>query len=364
VSLLASVLRSRTLGAAVALAAIFLALEKARARRTVVQELDARLGWRMLPSQHAFDRHLEKTEDINAFGFRDREWTLEKKPGTTRIALLGDSMTYGSTVELDRTYPRLLEKRLRDRGLDVEVMNFAVQGYTLEQSARNYVENVRRFRPDVVVMPLVDQDVKPMAPAADPPRGDLRPILLRTGFYNWVLYAARPKLPRASLADAAPESVRKKRTKDLEDENFRLAVKTFEPEFRPWWQRALQTLEALHRDVRADGGALVLTVLPQRPYALDPEVLGPDVVCRDFAKSHAGATYAAVTPAVQEAMRPIREAIAAAKSEEERKKAYETTDPPNVYQKTDAGHFNEAGMEVIASALTLELEKVIRERPR
>lgn len=358
--LLGSVLRSRTFGAAVTLLAIYVALERARPRQTVLQELDPVLGWRMLPSQHAYDRHLEKPEDINSFGFRDREWTLEARPGLVRVAMLGDSMTYGATVELEKTYPRILERRLRERGLDVEVMNFATQGYMLDQSAANYRVNVRRFRPDVVVMPFVDQGVKPMAPAAPPPRGDLRPALLRTAFYHWVLYKLRPLLPRDRLEEAAPPSVRAKRVKDAEEEAFRMALKPFDPEYRPWWKRAVETMESLHRDVQADGATLVLTVLPQRPYALDPKVVGPDGVWSDFASKHKGCVFVPVTPAVQEAMRPIREAIAAAASDADRQKAYETTGPPNLYQASDPGHFNEAGMETIAEALLPEIEKLAR----
>src|SRR2546430_1564409 len=47
---------------------------------------------------------------INSLGMRDREYSVEKPKGTYRILVLGDSYTFGSGVQADETYAKLLEK--------------------------------------------------------------------------------------------------------------------------------------------------------------------------------------------------------------------------------------------------------------
>ena len=90
----------------------------------------------------------------NSFGFRDREWLLERTPGTTRIAVLGDSFIEAIQVPLEQTAPRQLEQRLAVRfpGHHVETLNFGVSNYGVGQYLMAYDEYVRRFRPDYVVV--------------------------------------------------------------------------------------------------------------------------------------------------------------------------------------------------------------------
>lgn len=47
-----------------------------------------------------------------------------------RIVFLGDSLTAGLGLPSDQSYPSLIGKRLRDRGLDYEVINAGVSGDT------------------------------------------------------------------------------------------------------------------------------------------------------------------------------------------------------------------------------------------
>jgi hypothetical protein len=89
----------------------------------------------------------------NNFGFRDEDWTLEKPPGTIRIAVLGDSFVEAIQVPLERTSTRQLEMLL-DRRLPnarIETMNFGVSNYGVGQYLMVYDEYVRKFRPDYVV---------------------------------------------------------------------------------------------------------------------------------------------------------------------------------------------------------------------
>lgn len=51
-------------------------------------------------------------------------------PERVRVVALGDSLTAGYGLESDQAYPALLESRLRDAGLDVDVVNAGVSGDT------------------------------------------------------------------------------------------------------------------------------------------------------------------------------------------------------------------------------------------
>jgi lysophospholipase L1-like esterase len=63
---------------------------------------------------------------VNRHGFKGPE--LDESHSSFRILTLGDSCTAGSLFD-EFTYPRTLERELRERGLDVEVVNGGVEGY-------------------------------------------------------------------------------------------------------------------------------------------------------------------------------------------------------------------------------------------
>ena len=51
-------------------------------------------------------------------------------PKTPRIVFLGDSLTAGLGLASDRSFPSLIEKKLKEKGLDYEVVNAGVSGDT------------------------------------------------------------------------------------------------------------------------------------------------------------------------------------------------------------------------------------------
>jgi D-alanyl-lipoteichoic acid acyltransferase DltB (MBOAT superfamily) len=63
-----------------------------------------------------------KTHTINRWGMRDRDRTLAKPEGTTRIALVGSSLVMGFGVGDDETFAALLEERLNSGALRVGAM--------------------------------------------------------------------------------------------------------------------------------------------------------------------------------------------------------------------------------------------------
>jgi lysophospholipase L1-like esterase len=105
-----------------------------------------------------FDMHDYKTvERINALGIRDEEVGLESKR-QFRVVAVGDSFTYGWGVNLEDTWVKHLQKNLRERGLDVEVLNLGrpaagpAEYVTLVQRA------TERLDPDLIIIGLLTAD--------------------------------------------------------------------------------------------------------------------------------------------------------------------------------------------------------------
>jgi hypothetical protein len=90
----------------------------------------------------------------NAFGFRDREWSIAKPIGTIRIAILGDSFIEALQVPLELTATRQLATRLSTSVPErrIETLNFGVSNYGVGQYLMMYEQYVRQFRPDYVVV--------------------------------------------------------------------------------------------------------------------------------------------------------------------------------------------------------------------
>lgn len=85
---------------------------------------------------------------INSYGFRDRNYKLEKREGIQRIIVLGDSVTFGTGMELDDIYTEKLEELFNRNSMRVEVLNLSLPGYdTLAEV--NMLEKIGiLFKPD------------------------------------------------------------------------------------------------------------------------------------------------------------------------------------------------------------------------
>jgi len=118
---------------------------------------DMRICYENNPTGY-FDADNCLTYQLNNFGFRDRDYSVAKRAGTLRVALLGDSFAFGEGVRLEDAFSRLLEKRLAAAGKDVDVLNFSIGGWgTRDQIAYLEAQGLA-FAPDLVLVAYVLND--------------------------------------------------------------------------------------------------------------------------------------------------------------------------------------------------------------
>lgn len=98
---------------------------------------------------------------INSDGFRDKEFSREKAPGIFRIAVVGDSVTFGWRQRLEDTYPKKLEQLLQAHNkstIQFEVLNFGIGGYNAEQEIELIKTKVLLYNPDLILIGFCPND--------------------------------------------------------------------------------------------------------------------------------------------------------------------------------------------------------------
>jgi hypothetical protein len=155
-----SVLRWAIGGAAVCVGLAELILRFAGFSRPKMNQFDPVLGWRPRPGVAAnYVREGAGYVSINAAGFRDVEHARTKPPGTYRIAMFGDSVTEAREVQVEETFWKRLETLLAKEpaigGKQVEVLNFAVNGYGTAQAFLALREHALSYEPDLVLLAFV-----------------------------------------------------------------------------------------------------------------------------------------------------------------------------------------------------------------
>jgi len=95
----------------------------------------------------------------NSLGFREKEYTVERTPGVPRIVVLGDSFTQGLGVDFEDMYVKRLEASLIRSWGPTEVINFGVSGYSTALELATLREVAARFRPDLIIVGYVLNDV-------------------------------------------------------------------------------------------------------------------------------------------------------------------------------------------------------------
>ena len=134
------------------------------------------------PEWDYFDADGCVTVTTNSLGFRDLEFTVEKRPGELRILTVGDSFTFGSGVQLEDSWPQVLERLLGgQRAEPVEVINggFAAGSHYVPGYVEWLATDGVARSPDVVILGLCLNDLHPRMPMLGYPvvEADLKPWL-------------------------------------------------------------------------------------------------------------------------------------------------------------------------------------------
>lgn len=141
----------------------------------------------------------------NRYGFREREFAA-KRADTYRIAVIGDSMTYGPGIPLEARMTNLLEEKLDATGRRYEVLNFGRPGAETIDHVKILEDIVLGLSPDFVLLQWFTNDVEGDDKSGRPrlripnlmPSVVLHSILLRrSALYNvayitWVRLLQRP----------------------------------------------------------------------------------------------------------------------------------------------------------------------------
>jgi hypothetical protein len=92
-------------------------------------------------------------ESVNSKGLRaTREIDYAKPNGRMRIVCVGGATTFGDGVAVDATYPAWIQKNMRGRAYDVEVLNAGKPGRGAAESAVLLETELLKYEPDLVVV--------------------------------------------------------------------------------------------------------------------------------------------------------------------------------------------------------------------
>jgi lysophospholipase L1-like esterase len=95
----------------------------------------------------------------NAQGFRDDEdYEYQKRAGQRRVLVLGDSQTQGFEVRQSATFAKLLEHRLRAKGIDAQVLNTGISGFGTAEELMFLEHEGLKYLPDAVVLAFFGND--------------------------------------------------------------------------------------------------------------------------------------------------------------------------------------------------------------
>ncbi|MCK4410146.1 MAG: hypothetical protein KAW67_08675 [Candidatus Eisenbacteria sp.] len=141
-----------TLAASEGLVRLFHAAVPAPANSPYIPDPGA--GFRLRPDLPSASLRNED-ERVNSLGFRDREHSIEKPPGTCRILGIGDSFVYGD-VRLKDNFLQITESELADRLAEqwpsVEMVMMGLGGYSPENALGLLRATALDLSPDLITL--------------------------------------------------------------------------------------------------------------------------------------------------------------------------------------------------------------------
>jgi len=111
---------------------------------------DHTLGWTVTPNSSTSDGLYISGENGIRTSKAGSGFGAGAENATCRIALIGDSHTFGLDLKFEETWGYLLQGYMPE----CQVLNFGVSGYSLGQMYLRYQRDALPFRPDIVILAL------------------------------------------------------------------------------------------------------------------------------------------------------------------------------------------------------------------
>jgi lysophospholipase L1-like esterase len=213
---------------------------------------------------------------INSKGLRDHDIAYERRPGTQRILMLGDSFTEGWGVAFEDTFAKRVERLYAARGVAAEVINAGVGNYNTVMEVNYFLTEGKLYQPDIIVLNFVFNDAEPV-----PPHPRMNPMLRFC--YACVFLAGRSD---ALLREASLRPDWKSYYLGLYRENS------------PGWRAARAALESLAAYARTHRAKLLVASLPEL-HELDPYPLQSITDLVRQAAVEDGADFIDILPALK-----------------------------------------------------------------
>lgn len=131
--------------------------EQSKSIRTLLRspegmlQLDSTLGWRYRSGYRS------ATDGISAQGVRgEREYSATPSDSSLRLSIFGDSFTYGNEVANSEAWTFRLEENRRD----LEVLNYGVGGYGMDQAYLRFMLEGPRLPPHIAVIAFTTDDIR------------------------------------------------------------------------------------------------------------------------------------------------------------------------------------------------------------
>lgn len=269
---------------------------------------------------------------INSQGFRSgKEYAYQKKPGTLRIMSLGDSFTIGFEVAEDETYSAVLERRLQEKGIDAEVINAGVSGFSNAEALVFYQQEGVKYHPDIVILGFYQNDLMDNVRADIFRMKDGKVFLNRKDYlpavkqrdwlnsnsaYRWLsehsyLHNYVNMMATLLVKRSADKENLKLLGFDLEDEDSLKKFETYQMEL------AHALVQGIYRRVQKDGGIFILMDIatrqlnPSFPRRADMRHVADEYVDTSLLLRSASGVEALNQPHGQHHWTPISHALAA-----------------------------------------------------